>query len=280
MIEINKNNSLKILHNIYYNYESYIDKENINLKQDVKNQLNFSFEKNNLKLIGDIPYFTLYNIQQTRVKILDVDEDGLIGIIGESGIGKSNLSFICSYFLDSDFSNLRIIFNFEELLYFLKVCAEEIQKEENDLNYKSYLRGVVVVLDEGVFMLFSADVNTKQGKLATKLFTVIRFLNIVMFINITNFEKLNKTIRESRLYSTIKITKKGVIEYRSKKKTRNLEIDGNNSVVWNEPNFIEKVGFISKDCDFWNKYNFRKGKFVKDAINEIIGEFENVNKKN
>jgi len=181
--------------------------------------------------------------------------------------------------LDKDFSEKRIIFSFDELLDFLKECSLEIEKELKDSNYRSYLRGVVIVLDEGVFMLFSADSNSKQGKLATKLFTIIRFLNIFMFINITNYEKLNKTIRESRLYSTIRIVKKGFIEYRSKKQTRAIEIDSDNNINWSQPNFEEKVGFISKSSLFWKNYNNQKGKFVSNAIQSIMEEFSNVNQK-
>lgn len=273
-MEVNNQNSLKILNQIYNNYENYSIIEDLSFQTNIENILNTNLKLNNLNLVGDIPYYTLYNIFKTKEKILNLDEDSIIGIIGEAGTGKSNISFIFSYFLDSSFNENRIIFNFDELLSFLKECSQEILKEQRDKSYKSYLRAVVVVLDEGVYMLFSADGNSKNGKLATKLFSVIRFLNIVMFINMTNFEKINKTIRESRLYSTIRIMKKGVIEYRSKKKTRNLELDSDNNIIWSEPNFIEKVGFLSKDSEFWKKYNNKKGSFVVNAINEILIEYE------
>jgi ABC-type oligopeptide transport system ATPase subunit len=267
---ITEQQALDILHDLYFNYEKYFITKN-QIEEEVETQLIDHFNNNKIKLIGDIPYYTLWNLQQTRKRILDIDEDGIIGVIGEAGSGKTTVSIICSFFLDKDFQQTRIIFNFEDLLYFLRDCAEEIQKELNDSTYKSPLRGEVVVLDEGVFVLFSADSLSKQGKMATKLFTVIRFLNVFMFVNMTNFNKVDRTVRETRLYSTIRVTKKGRIEYRSKQRTRAISTE-DNSVQWSKPNFTENVGFIKKDSDFWQKYNKRKGQFVEESINEILEE--------
>jgi len=262
--------SLKILKSLHTDYESYFTELNP-IESEVKSRFEKHFKDNGLKLIGDIPFYTLHNLLKTQERILEIDEDAIIGVVGEAGLGKTNISILCSFFLDIGLKQDRIIFDFEELLYFLRECAEEIQKEMKDESYKSSLRGNVVILDEGVFVLFSADTLSKQGKMATKLFTVIRFLNVFMFVNMTNFNKVDRTIRETRLYSLIRINKKGSISYFSKKKVREISTE-DNTLRFPEPNFSESVGYIQKDCDFWKKYNKRKGQFVETAINEILEE--------
>lgn len=260
--------NLLLLNQLHNSYEKKIE-EMDSISKEVEIRLKEHLNYNNLKLLGQIPYYTLHNLLKTKERILEIDEDGIIAVIGEAGTGKTSISILFSFFLDKDFSQIKIIFTFEELLKYLKLCAEEIQKELSNTNYKSNLRGSTIILDEGVFILFSADTLSKQGKLAVKLFTVIRFLNIVMFICMTNFDKVNKTVRDSRLYSSIQIQKKGVIEYRSKLRTRNITVD-DTGVHFTEPNFTEKVGFIQKDCQFWKEYNQRKGQFVSNAITEIL----------
>ena len=270
---INDKTSIDTLNYIHLNYENYFETEN-KIKSQVEENLNQHLQYNNIKLIGEIPYFTLYNLSKIKKRILEIDEDGIIGIVGEPGLGKSTLSIIFSLYLEKDFNSKKIIFDFTELLQFFKICADEIQKEKTLQNYTSNLRASALILDEGVYMLFSADTMTKQGKLATKLFTVIRFLNIVMFINMTNFEKLDKTIRETRLYSLIKINKKANISFFSKKRVRQIECD--NNLKFPTPNFSETVGYISKDNLFWENYIKRKSQFVSNSISQILQE---VNKK-
>ena len=271
-MKLNNTTTLEILHNVYHNYDAYLRQENIELETNILKKFNSFFQTDFLKFIGEVPIYTLHNVQKTKDKILAEDDDAIFCIVGKAGAGKSSLAFVLSYFIDEFFTPLHIIFTFEILLKFLKKCAQEIRKEMSIQNYKSELRGCSVVIDEGVFMLFSADSNTKLGKISSKLFSIIRFLNIVMFINVTNFEKLNKTIRESRIYSVIHIVKKGQIAYYSKKRTQKIEVTTDLKVKWVEPNFIEDVGFISKKSKFWEDYNQRKADFVLSAIDGVLND--------
>lgn len=269
-IDISQTNSLNLLSHIYTNYETFFTHKN-QVSSVVDSRLKEHFKFNSLELIGDIPYYTLYNVMKTRERILQIDEDGIIAVEGEAGSGKTTVALICSFFLDQNFGIPKVLFTFDDLLFFLRDCASEVQKELNDPNYRSNLRGVTVILDEGVFVLFSADAFSKQGKMATKLFTVIRFLNIVMFICMTNFNKVDRTIRETRLYSLIKLVKKGNLTYYSKSKVRQITID-ESGTHYPSPNFNEKVGYIKKDSRFWKEYNHKKGSFVSSSINEILEE--------
>lgn len=255
---------LTTYNNLHLNYE---DVFRIDLSTIDERFIN-NFKVHNTNYIGSIPTYTVYNIQELVKYTLHVDEDAIFPIIAVPGKGKSTISFINSIFLDKNFTVSNIIFTFKQFLNFISSCAKEIQ-QELETKQTSKLRGSILVLDEGVYMLFSADSNTKEGKLVTKLFSIIRYLNLIVFVNITNFSKIQKNIREDRFLSLLRIQEKGFIEFYSPKRTKQIEVDSNYNIHFPEPNFIEQIGYIDKTSKFWKEYNTLKAQFTIDEISNI-----------
>jgi hypothetical protein len=264
--------ALSILSDVYSTYETYSLSDDSNLKSDVESRLFSSLKKNNIEYIGSVPYYTLYNLLCLHQTMLEDDEDCIVGVLGRAGKGKTTQAFVGSFYLDSIFTQERVIFDFKELLDFLQEAAIELQKEESQKGYRSYLRGIVLTIDEGVSIFFSSDVNTKQGRLATKLLTVIRFLNLFVFVCATNFERLNKLLRETRFRACLRIPEKGLLEFYSPKRTLQIQVDDSNTAVFPEPNFIESCGLLAKNNSFWLSYNSRKARFTVNTINSILQE--------
>ena len=108
---ISQSQSLLMLNNLHLKYLDNFIKLNP-IEKAVSIKLKENFLHNELNLIGEIPFYTMHNLQETQKRILEIDEDGIIGVVGEAGMGKTNVSIICSFFLDKNFEQKRIIFDF------------------------------------------------------------------------------------------------------------------------------------------------------------------------
>lgn len=218
-----------------------------------------------------IPYFTLANIIGIYNRIKYEDEDGIVFIVAPPGYGKSTQALIFGKFIDTSINSSRIIFDIEELKKFLGFAVKELRKEKEAQAtgkiYNSTLKGKAVILDEGVFMLFSGDAQTKEGKLIQKLLSVIRALNLLIIVNATNFRKINKGVKEDRIIGLIRLSRKGVIEFQSKKKIRRIKIQENN-IYWGRSNFTERTGKLDKNSQYWKDYELKKADFLVGAIDD------------
>lgn len=263
--------SKNILYKYHWEYRNKKPEDNYTLPEDVKNKTKKKLNKNVKEYQGIIPYLTLNNIQGIYDRVLEEDEDGVIFVVAPPGYGKTTVALILAKYIDPTLENEteRVIFNIDELKLFLKACAMELKKEKscsvNGVEYHSKLKGKAVVLDEGVFMMFSGDAMSREGKLIQKLFSVIRALNIMFFVNVTNFRKVNKGVKEDRIIGLIKVIKRGTISFFSKKRVRKIRILENN-MIWPRSNFTELIGKLDKTSIYWRNYELRKAEFLYSSV--------------
>lgn len=259
-----------ILFKNYWEYRN-IKEHILEIPQDIKQQIDERLRTNVKDYEGDfIPYYTFNNLIGIHKRIMNEDEDGVVFIVSPPGYGKSTQALIFSTFIDPTFNKTKIIFNLIELKAFLTLASQELKKEtearsKGDFDYKSKYKGKSIILDEGVFMLFSGDAMTREGKIVQKLFSVIRALNILMFVCVTNFRKVNKGVKEDRIIGLIKIERKGIISFRSKKKIRKVRINEHH-IFWSKPNYTEKTGKLNRNGKLWTDYSQRKAEFLLEAV--------------
>lgn len=235
----------------------------------------YDIQKKDFSFKGSIPYISLMNVLGIKNKLINQDDDALLTVVAPPGKGKSSLSMTLAKFIDETLEVDRVIFTQEELDYFLDIYAEKALSLSDDFkkgkNRKNKDAGKVIVLDEGVYMLFSGDAQTKQGKKAQKLFSIIRALNLILIVNVTNYKKINKGVIDGRIAGMFKIDKKGHLKFLSKKKVESIR-KRNNELVFPKENFSEKVGYIDKNCKFWREYEKKKFGFISNALKDGKGD--------
>lgn len=224
----------------------------------------------------DIPFISFSNLMGLRDHIIKSDDDSVIGIVAPPGTGKSTFSLACAKIVDPNFTNDRTIFTMEQLQRFLKKVTKVYNqiKEANKEGlgggkFTNPYHGSAVIIDEGLHMLFSGDAGTRAGKTATKLFSIIRALGIIFIVNITNWSRISKGVKEDRFKALFRIPAKGVVQFFSHARINNIKLE-KNRLVWPTPNFYEKMGFINRECDFWKEYDNKKSEFLLTATHEAI----------
>lgn len=263
----------EILKAIYWDGRNGIKEKNTfpnEIKKDIKKRVKKYF-KDYFQFKGDIPYNMFANLDGIYYKIQNEDEDGVIFIVAPPGFGKSSLGCTGAYFTDPTLKPWRVIFTLEQFQTFLKDASRQLRKEKeailNGTDYESPLKNKTIVLDEGVYMLFSGDAMTKGGKMAQKLFSIIRALNLMVFVHVTNFRRVSKGVKEDRIIFLIKIDKKGIINGYSKSRIRQIKFF-DHFIKWPTPNFTERAGYINPKCRFWNEYEHKKADFLFNATKE------------
>lgn len=257
-----------------YGWEFRFHEDNTLLPQEEMDKVLSKIQsswRNDFKWQGAIPFISYANLLGLKDDIIKNDDDSVIGIIAPPGRGKSTFTLGCARFLDPTYTNDRTIFNKEQLKAFLKkVSIVYNQIKEYNKKGDSYVNpyhGSVVILDEGLYLLFSGDAASKDGKLLIKLFSVIRALGILFLINITNWQKISKGVKEDRFKALFRIPVKGVIQFFSGKKIKGIKLEGGH-LIWPKPNFYEKTGKIDKDCQFWKEYDNKKSEFLLRVTHE------------
>jgi len=235
------------------------------------------FEKVNQQIIksfvngfvweGAYPYISFSNLLGVKNKIMKEDEDSVLFVVAPPGLGKTTFSLGCARFVDPTFTNERTIFTMKHLKEFLNKVSRVYRKvakgRENGENIENPYAGKCLILDEGVYLLFSGDTQSKNGKLAQKLFSIIRALNLIIIVNVTNLRKINKGVREDRVLALFRIPTKGIVQFYSKKKINQINFK-ENSLKYPKANFYEKTGWIA-NCPFWLSYGVMKAQFLVGA---------------
>lgn len=269
MIDI-KQYSEEILKDYYWNGRNKKECA-IQIPEELKKTIKKQIKVNVPEWEGPIPYLTLANINGIHNKIMTEDEDGVVFVVAPPGYGKTTQAIMAGKFVNPEIDNEKIIFDMRKLKEFLGIAAQELRKEKMAIAagtvYISYLKGKSIILDEGVFMMFSGDAMTKDGKLIQKLLSVIRALNLMIVVCATNFRKVNKGVKEDRIIGLIKIARRGAIGFYSKKRIRKIKIL-ENTIYWGRPNFIERSGKLKKDSTLWKNYEVKKANFLVDAAED------------
>jgi len=260
--------------------------ENRRVSEEVVKQVDARIQEikgDDLGFVGSIPYVSLANLLGIRDKLVNKDEDALLTIVAPPGKGKSSWSIFCARFVDSSFSVDRIIFTMSEFEAFLQnatnVLKDMKDKRKNGQNPDNPLSGTAIVLDEGVYMIFSGDAQSREGKQAQKLFSIIRALNLIVILNVTNFNKVNKGVVEDRIMGMWRIRKRGHLEFFSRKRVNKIE-KREKGLLFPIPNYSENVGFIDKNSAFWIDYETKKAKFLEDSVTEDDTKSQEAKKKN
>lgn len=267
-LSINTNLMLK-----RYGWELKTDIRDSDIPPELMDKL-LKIVKTNFKdvpIIGNIPFYLFANLYGILEKIRAEDEDSVIFMVAPPGTGKSTLSLLSARFMDKSFNNTRTLFTKKELQDFLLDATKIYNKIQKDIregkDVKNPLNGKAVILDEGLYLLFSGDAITKEGKLIEKLFSIIRALNLLIFVNVTNLRKINKGIREDRLFALVRIPVKANLSFYSKKKISQIEFKPG-GISYPKSNFYDKFGKIDPKCKFWKDYQLKKGKFLYEATQE------------
>jgi len=222
--------------------------------------------------VGHIPYIALMNLKGLYDNLMRSDEDSVIGLVAPPGRGKTTASLCFARFLDPTFEANRIIFTIDELKKFLRAATNIFNKYKQGKYGKGVnpLAGKVVILDEGVYILFSGDAASKDGKLAQKLFSVIRALNLIFIVNITNWRKISQGVKEDRFAGLFRIQTKGILEFYSRKRIAKIKIN-KDYITFGKCNFYDKIGYIGP-CKFWEGYELKKSEFLITAANGVAGK--------
>lgn len=240
--------------------------------EKVQNQIKKSWTPD-FQWQGNIPFISYANLMGLRDYIIKSDDDSVVGIVAPPGTGKSTFTLSCAKLIDPSFTNERTIFTMEQLKNFLKKVTQVYNqiKDANKKggNYKNPYHGAAVVLDEGLYLLFSGDASSKDGKLMTKLFSIIRALGIIFLVNITNWKRISKGVKEDRFKAIFRIPVKGVVQFFSQARINKIKIE-KDRLSWPKPNFYEKTGFISHTCQFWKNYDSKKSEFLFLATHEVF----------
>lgn len=230
---------------------------------------------NDFEWVGNIPFITYSNLLGLRDSIIKNDDDSVIGIVAPPGTGKSTFTLGCAKLIDPTFTNERTIFTMEQLRKFLKKVTRVYNqiKEANKNNtnggkFRNPYHGAVVVLDEGLYLLFSGDASTIGGKFATKIFSIIRALGIIFLVNITSWQRISKGVKEDRFKALFRIPVKGVVQFFSSARIARIKLE-NGKLFWPKPNFYENTGYISHNCQFWKDYDECKSEFLMIATHEV-----------
>lgn len=255
-----------------YAWQSRFQVEGEILTDEQRDELTKDFKstfKEDFAFGGRIPHISLSNMKGLRNKLLTQDDDALIAIVAPPGKGKSSFSMTLGRYTDPTFNNERIIFTNEELDNFLeeatKVLHEMKIARQKGETPENKLSGSCIVLDEGVYMIFSGDAQSRAGKKSQRLFSIIRALNLIVIVNITNFQKINRGVVDDRLAAMWKIDKKGEIKFYSRKKIQKIRLK-NKDLYFPAPNFKENVGWVDKNCQFWKNYEVKKAEFLENAV--------------
>lgn len=264
-----------------YAWDLRFQEENVLLPQEefekVQNQIQKAWSTD-FQWRENVPYISYSNLLGLRDYIIKNDDDSVIGIVAPPGTGKSTFTLSCAKLIDPTFQNDRTIFTMDQLKAFLRKVTKVYNqiKEANRDNvmggkFKNPYHGTAVVLDEGLYLLFSGDAGTKFGKFATKLFSIIRALGVIFLVNITNWQRISKGVKEDRFKALFRIPVKGVVQFFSSARIARIKLE-NGKLKWPKPNFYEKTGYISHQCQFWKEYDEKKSEFLMLATHEATIE--------
>lgn len=186
--------------------------------------------------------------------------------------GKSTLAFQVASFINSDFGTKDITLKTSTYVKRIKEIVEE-RKEGN--------RGLrTICIDEGAGVLYSRKTMSKDNTNITTVFSIQRFLNTFVVVNIPNFRDLDKSLKEHRVDALLYVTQRGYYKFISKKgiSLLNEKLKNYKSSDLNKINIPTNTFFYGK----FNKglpNNLNKDEYEEHKLNnfyEILKTIDNV----
>lgn len=212
---------------------------------------------------GELDYLKS-NLEDVSLNLLKNDFDWLHVTVGAPGHGKSLFSFfdICKQVNPALFNTSKVCFDIPG--FFHTVAAVDKPCTPIDL-------------DEGGEILFSLDTMDRDAKKVVKFFMRARQKNMFICVNITDFEYLNRYVRNNRLMSMTKVKAyfnrntrllvRGFYEAWNRRQVKKIRQDGRGQLHWSHPNFHGRFADRSGTRE-WAAYRKAKDAFLSEKGEE------------
>lgn len=206
-----------------------------------------------------------YLAKNIKERYLDKENDYIIIVTGKEGSGKSNFSFNLASEIDPDFNLENIVFK-----------PKDMREVGDKLPKKSAL-----IVDEGTNVFNKYESMTKQTRKTVKKLTMMRFYQLVIFINISNLGELHKYFKVHRLdqdgICIVRITHRGnfwFVGNSGVKYVRKKLLQKNKTFSWSDKklkDWITRGSFKNYEkhhSQFSKKYREKKLKQIAEPESE------------
>jgi hypothetical protein len=122
------------------------------------------------------------------------DQNVLLFWLGGTGTRKSGSAIEWALELDHTFNLNRCVFKASEFMELIEK-GEVVTKPNGDIVYKKLKRGSVVIWDETGIEADNTEWNTAKAKLIKWTFTMIRYLNLIVFLTTTHLTTVQLGVR-------------------------------------------------------------------------------------
>ena len=121
------------------------------------------------------------------------DWDACIADVGYTGVGKSTLAWRLGEELDPGFNQSHMCLSQQEVEAALKVAQ----------------RGDVVVVDEGVEVVYSLDFATRESKDFVRWLDVCRRRGVILIVNMARLRQMSGRVRDDRALFAVSVRRRG-----------------------------------------------------------------------
>jgi len=199
------------------------------------------------------------NLDGIKRMVLERDDDWLILVEGREGSGKSTLALQVAQYLDPNFSEKNLIFDFKKFEKMIKTSKP----------------GTVLLIDEGSILFFSRDAMKGENREAIRLLTLCRSLNLFIIICIPSVQIVDKYIRQYRAGSLLQVRKRGRFGFYSGNRIKKIRYNTfKNKWIYPKPNFVGSFGMVEKNL--WQLY-LRRKKYAITRREEKAGAMLSMN---
>lgn len=199
------------------------------------------------------------NLKGIKKDYINDKNDYCFVVDGFEGSGKSTITAHSCFEIDPDFNVDKVAFTGID---FLRI-----------LNKAKY--GSAIMWDESETGAFARDSVGRLNKLVVTALMVARAKRLFLAMVIPSFFLLDKYIRMHRIGMLVHVIRRGQFcvypSYGGKLKK--LTVDG--TKYWDykvvKPLFTESFPEFPQKSEFWKEYQKKKHKFMKDHLNDTIG---------
>lgn len=204
------------------------------------------------------------NCEDIRLNLLSGGLDWLNLTVGPAGYGKSQFSYfeLCKRVNPDLFGVRHVGFDIPD---FFRIIASVDSP------------CTPVMADEGGEILFSLDAMDRESKKVVKFLMRARQKNMFMCVNITDFEYMNKYVRNSRGKTLVKMNahfnrstrllNRGFYEFYTRRRLKAIKIDNKGLLKWPTPLFSGRAPDHGGTRE-WAEYQKKKDAFLDEKGGE------------